>query len=216
MRRRTTVLGLLAVGGLLALVVSAQGWWQARADGTSVSFSGAEATGGLSQALAVVSLAGLLLTLTLRRRGRRVLAVLLGVTGLAMVLLGALRIQPSADAVRTRVRQVSLVDQFALTTTIWPWCYAGAGAVLAAGAALLWVAAPRWPQRADRFSRTTGAPAVPADLEADPTRAWQDLDAGRDPTVDPDPDVRICPPGVTMEDKQTSQTTGIRDDRSPT
>ena len=49
-------------------------------------------------------------------------------------LLGALRVRPSADAVRTQVREVSLADQFALTGTAWPWVYAAAGVLVLAGA----------------------------------------------------------------------------------
>ena len=40
-----------------------------------MTFSGSDATGGLCQALAAVTLAGVLLVLVLRRRGRRILAV---------------------------------------------------------------------------------------------------------------------------------------------
>jgi uncharacterized membrane protein (TIGR02234 family) len=214
--RRSGVFALLALGGLLALVGSAQPWWRAVAEGTSVSFSGTEASGGLSQALGVVALAGLLLALTLRAVGRRVLAVLLGLTGLGMALVGSLRLQPSPDAVRTRVRQVSLVDQFSLTTTVWPWLYVVAGVVVLAAALLLWVGAPRWPERPSRFARP-GTEAVPVaadataalDLEADPTRAWQALDRGLDPTAPADPDPAVRDPDVqnvarrdTMDAKQ--------------
>ena len=103
-----------------------------------MTFSGSDATGGLSQALAAVTLAGVLLVLVLRRRGRRVLAVALAATGLGMIATGALQTAPDAEAVRNRVRQVSLTDQFALTTSAWPWVYALAGLVVVVGALLLW------------------------------------------------------------------------------
>ncbi len=97
MTRRASVLALLLVAGLLALVASAQSWWRAVGDrgpaglrGT-VTFTGADATGGLSQALAIVVLVGVLLALVLAIRGRRVLAVLLALAGLGVAAVGALR-----------------------------------------------------------------------------------------------------------------------------
>ncbi len=52
----------------------------AESAGATVAFSGSDVTGGLSQALAVVVLAGVLLTLVLAATGRRVVAILLGLT----------------------------------------------------------------------------------------------------------------------------------------
>ena len=63
-----------------------------------MKFSGTQATGGLSQALAVVALAGTLLMLALRTRGRRV-------TGALLLLVGAfpaVGTSPARDAFRTR------------------------------------------------------------------------------------------------------------------
>ena len=118
---------VLLLGAGLGFVAAAQPWWQATGAGAAVTFSGSDATGGLCQALAAVTLAGVLLVLVLRRRGRRVLAVALAATGLGMIATGALQTAPDAEAVRNRVRQVSLTDQFALTTSAWPWVYALAG-----------------------------------------------------------------------------------------
>jgi uncharacterized membrane protein (TIGR02234 family) len=193
--RGPTSVGLL-LGAGLGFVAAAQPWWRAEGAGAAVSFSGSDATGGLSQALAAVTLAGVLLVLVLRRRGRRILAVGLAATGLGMIATGTLQSAPDADAVRNRVRQVSLTDQFALTTSAWPWLYALAGLLVVAGALLLWVGAGRWAERSDRFARTTERSTGPADLNEDPNRAWKDLDAGLDPTGDPD--VHDGPEGVTM------------------
>ena len=193
--RGPTLVGLL-LGAGLGFVAAAQPWWRADGAGAAVSFSGSDATGGLSQALAAVTLAGVLLVLVLRRRGRRILAVGLAATGLGMIATGALQSAPDADAVRNRVRQVSLTDQFALTTSVWPWLYALAGLLVLVGALLLWIGAGRWAERSDRFARTSERSAGPTDLNEDPNRAWKDLDAGRDPTGDPD--VRDGAEGVTM------------------
>lgn len=195
----------LLLGSGVGFVASAQSWWRASGDGVAVSFRGSDATGGLSQALATVTVVGVLLVLVLRVRGRRLLAVALGATGAGMVLVGALRTAPDADTVRARFRQVSLTDQFALETTGWPWVYAVAGLVVATGAVLLWLGAPRWTDQGSRFERSAiGAGSPAADLSEDPARAWQDLDAGVDPTDSPeqgpkDPDVRTGAEGATMD-----------------
>jgi len=194
---RGPTLVVLLLGAGVGFVAAAQPWWQASGAGAAVSFSGSDATGGLSQALAAVTLAGVLLVLVLRRRGRRILALALAATGLGMTATGALQTAPDAEAVRNRVRQVSLTDQFALTTTVWPWVYAVAGLVVVIGALLVWVGASRWAERADRFARSVTPKAALADLNEDPNRVWKDLDAGLDPTGDPD--VHDGAERVTME-----------------
>ncbi len=181
MRRRATALALLLAGGALGLVSSAQPWWRAVGPGIAVRFTGTEATGGLSQALGAVVLAGTLLILVLRVRGRRVLGSLLILAGGGMVLTGVARVRPSAEAVRTQVREVSLADQFALTGTSWPWGYAAAGLLALIGALLVIMNAPRWRASAARFERPVDAPVVDAD---DPAEVWRALDQGVDPTLD--------------------------------
>ena len=162
---RGPTLVVLLVGAGVGFVAAAQPWWRASGAGAAVTFSGSDATGGLSQALAAVTLAGVLLVLVLRRRGRRVLAVVLAATGLGMIATGALQTAPDAEAVRNRVRQVSLTDQFALTTSAWPWVYAFAGLLVVIGALLLWVGAARWAERSDRFARSVDADGRPGGPE---------------------------------------------------
>lgn len=207
---RGTTLAVLLLGAGLGFVASAQPWWRASGDGAAVSFNGSDVTGGLCQALAAVALAGVLLVLVLRVRGRRILGVALALTGIGMIVTGAWVSAPDADTVRSRVRQVSLTDQFALDATAWPWVYTVAGLLVLAGAVFLWLGAPGWSARVARFDRTTsGRPERPAptDLAEDPARAWKDLDAGRDPTTEAetslnDPDVRTGVEGDTMEPSQ--------------
>ncbi|HEY5786304.1 MAG TPA: Trp biosynthesis-associated membrane protein [Microlunatus sp.] len=194
---RGPTLAVLLLGAALGFVAAAQPWWRASGAGAAVTFSGSDATGGLCQALAAVTLAGVLLVLVLRRRGRRILAVGLAAAGLGMIATGALQTAPDADAVRNRVRQVSLTDQFALSTSAWPWVYALAGLVVVTGALLLWFGAARWAERSNRFSRSSTPTTPVVDLNEDPNRAWKDLDAGRDPTGDPD--VHDEAERVTME-----------------
>jgi uncharacterized membrane protein (TIGR02234 family) len=178
LRARALVPGLL--GGLLALVTGAQPWWRASAEGVAVAFSGTETTAGLAQALGVVALAGWLLVLVLRTRGRQVVATLLALAGAGIVLVGALRPQPSAAAVRSQVREVSLADQFALASTGWSYGYAATGLLVLAGGVLVLLTAGRWPQRADRFSRAAPVATTAAD---EPAEVWRAQDAGLDPTV---------------------------------
>lgn len=200
---RGSVLGLLLAAGVVGLLASAQSWFRAVGDpgagaADPVAFSGADATGGLSQALASVVLAGVLLTLVLAVRGRRVVAVLLALAGSGMVVLGVLRTPPSNAAVRTRLRQVSLAEVFSLDGTTWPWLYAGAGLLVVVGAVLLWLGAPHWLRRTRRYERVTPDATLEDSLDAadDPADVWRALDAGIDPTRDPD--VRSTPPTDTM------------------
>ena len=182
---RRSALGCCSVGGCSALVAGGPAVVAGRRRRACRSrFTGTEATGGLSQALASSPLAGMLLVLVLRgprppggRRaagaGRRP----------AWSLVGLLRLRPSADAVRTQVREVSLADQFALRPTGWPWVYAGAG-LLVARRAPCWCCSPRArlagagrPLRAD--GAAPGARRAPTPTTR-PT-SWQALDAGRGP-----------------------------------
>jgi uncharacterized membrane protein (TIGR02234 family) len=180
-RSRGIAFGAMLLGGLLGLIAGAQPWWRASGGGATVSFTGSQASGGLTWALAAVVLAGVLLALALRARGRRVVAVLIALAGIGMAVAGALRQRPTSDGVRSRLAQVSLVDTFALTVTAWPWAYALAGVLVTGGAIGMLVHAGRWPVRTARFDRA--AAGAGSDLADDPTGAWRALDAGEDPTV---------------------------------
>jgi uncharacterized membrane protein (TIGR02234 family) len=215
MRSRALAFGCLLLGGGLALVGSAQPWWRAVGEGVVVKFSGTQATGGLSQALALVALAGTLLMLALRTRGRRVIGALLMLVGAGIAVVGGLRLQPSADAVRSQVREVSLADAFHVTATVWPWVFALSGVLVAAGAILTMTTAGTWPSASDRFKPESSKALVSA--SDDPAELWKAMDAGVDPTADaratgnkntddhdtakvPDPHVHNHAAGDTMED----------------
>lgn len=182
-RARFVALAGVALAGLLALIVSGQPWWQARGSDAGVVFTGSDATAGLSQALGAVALAGFLLALTLRGRGRQVLAGLLGLVGIAIVVVGGFRFRPDTEAVKAKLQQVSLSQEFALTGTAWPIGYVLAGVLLLGAAALIMITAPSWPTRTDRFRRDRSG-AAPADAE--PIDLWKAMDAGKDPTRDED------------------------------
>lgn len=194
LRRRGPTLTLLLLGAGLGFVGSAQPWWRASGDAAAVTFSGADTTGGLSHALAAVVLAGVLLVLVLRVRGRQVLAVLLAATGAGMIVVGGWLTEPAASSVRDKVRLLSLTDQFALQVTAWPWIYCGAGVLVLFGAVLLWLGAPSWSAQSGRFNRAESLDAGGADADQG-LLDWRQQDAGVDPTDTPESD-----PGDTTGD----------------
>jgi uncharacterized membrane protein (TIGR02234 family) len=182
MRSRTLAFSCLLIGGALALIGSGQAWWRATGEGVVLPFSGTQATNGLSQALAIVALAGTFLMLALRARGRRVISVLLVPVGLGLALVGGFGLRPSADAMSNQVHEVSLADTLQLTATVWPWFFAVSGVLVAVGAVITMITAGNWPTRSDRFRPGSGRSEVPADQ--DPSELWKAMDAGFDPTTD--------------------------------
>jgi uncharacterized membrane protein (TIGR02234 family) len=192
MRSRALAFACLLLGGGLALVGSAQPWWRAVGEGVLVKFSGTQATGGLSQALAIVALVGTLLMLALRTRGRRVIGVLLLLVGAAIAVVGGLRLQPSAAAVRSQVREVSLADAFQLNATIWPWIFALSGVLVGVGAVLTMTTAGTWPSGSDRFQP---GPSKVFPASDDPAELWKAMDMGVDPTTDASVGNRAPPHG---------------------
>ena len=182
MRSRTLAFSCLLVGGALALIGSGQPWWRAIGEGVVLRFSGTQATGGLSQALAIVVLAGTFLMLALRSRGRRVIGALLVLVGVGLALVGGLGLRPRADAISSQVHQVSLTDTLQLTATVWPWVFAVSGVLVTVGAVLTMITAGSWPSRSDRFRPGSRRSEVPA--AQDPAELWKAMDAGVDPTTD--------------------------------
>jgi uncharacterized membrane protein (TIGR02234 family) len=181
MSRRVLAYGLLLAGGALALLAGTQPWWRVAGEGVVVKITGTEATGGLSQALVIVVLAGTLLFLALRGRGRRLVGALLLTVGLGMAVAGGLRRQPNPAVVRSQVPHAGLVDALDLSATVWPWVYAISGVLITAGAAVTMITAGNWPSRSDRFrSRSSQAES---DIPEDPAELWKAMDAGVDPTA---------------------------------
>jgi drug/metabolite transporter (DMT)-like permease len=169
MSRRSLALGSLLGGSLLALAVA----WTNIAVGQD-----------LTRALALVALAGTVLILVLRVRGRRLVGLLLGVLGLAMALAGATLAGPATPS---RVG------------------YSIGGALVGFGGLLTMITASRWPAPAGRFERD--ATSVSGGTE-DPAEMWQALDAGLDPTADPD--VRKADRGDTMRSADQSRQSSRR------
>jgi uncharacterized membrane protein (TIGR02234 family) len=210
MRSRGLAFGCLLAGGGLALVASAQPWWRGVGEGAALRFTGSQATGGLSQALAIVAVAGTLLMLPLRSRGRRVVSALLLLIGVGIVLVGAFWLQPSPDAVRGQFGHGGLFDNLGLTATAWPRTFALAGLLIAGGAALTMITASSWPSGSERFQPDLGKVQLVASEE--PAELWKAMDAGVDPTTNDhermpreDPEMRNRGPGDTMDGTEQAQ-----------
>ena len=208
MRSKGLAFGCLLAGAALALIASGQPWWRGLGDGTAVKVTGSQATGGLSQALAIVALAATLLMLALRSRGRRVVAALLLLFGVGTALTGGFWLQPRPDAVRGQLGRAGIFDDLGLTPTAWPWLYALAGLLIAAGAVLTMIFAASWPNGSDRFEKGPGK----VQASEDPAELWKAMDAGVDPTTDDrntltvaDPEMRNREPGDTMDGTEQAQ-----------
>ncbi|HET9779915.1 MAG TPA: Trp biosynthesis-associated membrane protein, partial [Propionibacteriaceae bacterium] len=206
MRRRALAFSCLFIGGALALIGSGQPWWRAAGEGVVLQFSGTQATRGLSQALAIVALAGTLLLLALRTRGRRIIGALLLLVGVGLAVVGVLGLRPSADAIGSQVTEVSMTDT--LSATVWPWIFVVSGVLVAIGAVLTMITAGAWPSRSERFRSGSRTSEVLA--SDDPAELWKAMDAGLDPTTDassdtakvPYPNVHNRDPGDTMDDTE--------------
>jgi uncharacterized membrane protein (TIGR02234 family) len=208
MKSKGLAFGCLLAGGALALIASAQPWWRALGDGAAMKVTGSQATGGLSQAIAIVALAATLLMLALQSRGRRVVAALLLLVGVGTALTGGFWLQPHPDAVRGQFGHGGIFDNLGLTATAWPWLYALAGLVIAAGAVLTMLFSASWPNGSDRFEKGPGK----VQASDDPAELWKAMDAGVDPTTDDhntltgaDPEVRNREPGDTMDGTEQAQ-----------
>jgi uncharacterized membrane protein (TIGR02234 family) len=183
---RAGAFGLLVVGATAMLITAGLPWYDA---GNGATFNGNDVSGGLAQALSVTVAAGALLMLTLRTTGRRIVAVLL-----ILIAGGALATtlgRPSAAEVLAELRKQTLTDAYTLDPTGGAIGYALSCLLVIAGAVLVLIRAPRWPQRASRFERTSDgaggakdrAAAEPKPVDPDdPNAIWKAIDAGEDPT----------------------------------
>jgi hypothetical protein len=118
--------------------------------------------------LTLVTLACWGAVLVLRRRGRRVVAVLGATAALAAVVVTLVRAADAGD----------------LDLTVWPWVVAVAAAVSALALAQAWVAAPGWPEMSSRYDRRAESQETGEERPSQsPGELWRALDEGRDPTA---------------------------------
>ena len=182
----TVVLGLAGAG--LATVSSAQVW--ARATATEPALRTVEARGGevspVALPLALVALASWGAVLVLRRRGRRVVAVLglLASLGVAAAVVPRAHEAPdvAADLLPTSVGDVTT------SATAWPWLAVVGAAVAALASVVALREAGRWPEMSSRYdapAAEAGTVDAAASSSEEPSSAdlWKAMDEGRDPTA---------------------------------
>ena len=182
---RTVLTGLAAAG--LAAVAATSVWavqdttGPARPVGAPLELAGSDLV-PLAVPLTLVALASWGAVLVLRRRGRRVVAVVGAVAALTAAVVTVRRVLGADD-----------VDP-----TAWPWVTAAAATVTGLTLVRAWVAAPGWPEMSSRYDRQgAGAAAGPAPQQSEQAQQaqhagppgaadlWRALDEGRDPTADP-------------------------------
>jgi hypothetical protein len=181
-------LGLAAASGLL-WGASALVWYRVTPAGRApVAFEGVQVSPSLT-GYALLALAGVAALVATGGVVRRVLAVLLGIAGVVVAVTAttALLGSPFAtDAPAATLPQppagtsVDVLRFQPTAITPAPLLAVAGGLVLLAVAVLVVLREPRLTRLGARFAAPGKRP-----VEIDPDRAaWQDLDAGRDPTVD--------------------------------
>jgi uncharacterized membrane protein (TIGR02234 family) len=185
-------LGLVGAAGLL-WGASTLSWYTVSPAGRApLVFSGAQVSPSLT-GFAWVALAGVAGLVATGGVARRVMAGLLCVAGLAVAVIGLVgwtRTEYAADSAGPAPPGATLPPP-PLTITPAPLLAVAGGLLLLAVGVFVLVREPRLARLGARYAAPGARP-----VEVDPDRAaWQDLDAGRDPTADPardegdDPDV---------------------------
>jgi Tryptophan-associated transmembrane protein (Trp_oprn_chp) len=163
----TAVLGAIAVGALVSLVVAAQ-------PRVSTAMAGGQVTGAdtpVAGALSLVALAGVAAVLLVRNRARRAVGTLLVVVAVGIV---AAYLAP-ADALTYAVFAAGDAPDVGIGRSVWAWLGVAGGVVAALGSLAVTARAGRWPEPRRRFE----APAPARQGSEDP---WEALDRGEDPT----------------------------------
>ncbi|HEY6278653.1 MAG TPA: Trp biosynthesis-associated membrane protein [Streptosporangiaceae bacterium] len=209
-REYALVLGLAAAGTALAFGSLRQAWAHVRTTAPAPLPSGSLPVTGqalvpVAAALAVVALAGLVAVIATRGLARRLVGLVLAVSGAVTAVLASLPVSTAsvlAAAQAAAASQagsvtagggagpgapagpaaVAVAHQIVLAGFPWRWlAVAGALAVLAAGLAVAWRGA-RWPVMSSRYDQP-GAARPPA--VADTATLWESLSKGVDPTEQP-------------------------------
>jgi uncharacterized membrane protein (TIGR02234 family) len=171
-----TVLTGLA-GAAVATAAATRVWAEATTRETglrTVAAEGADVAPAVLP-LALVALAVWGTVLVLRRRGRRVVAVL-GVLAAGAAGVTALLAAPtSADVARELLGDAG---QVSTTTTAWPYLAVAGCLVSALASVVTFLQAPRWPEMSSRYDAPGDGP--PGTTTTD---MWKALDAGQDPTA---------------------------------
>jgi uncharacterized membrane protein (TIGR02234 family) len=182
-RKYALALGLIVLGAVLVLVSSGRTWATGQvttAGGSTASatlrVTGSDAAGGLV-GLALLAAAGIAALVATRGRLRRIVAVVIILTGVSVVLnavfSGLTRV---LDEAARKSAGVTSAHATAVQTTIAPWVCVLGGLLIVAGGVLALRHGGEWPSMGARYER---APST-----MDP---WAALDQGLDPTLDREP-----------------------------
>ncbi len=179
-------LGLAGAAGLVG-GASALTWYTVTPAGRApVAFSGAQASPSLT-GFALVALAGVAALVATGGVVRRVLAGLLALAGAAVAWTAAVALTRTAATVTgapASLPRPATSPPPTLDVTPAPALAVAGGLLLLGVGVLVLLREPRLSRLGARYAAPGARP-----VEVDPDRAaWQDLDAGRDPTVDPAPD----------------------------
>jgi uncharacterized membrane protein (TIGR02234 family) len=199
--RQLAALAILALAGAgLAAVAAALTWWSADyidplTGPLTVTATGSGCVPELVP-LALVGLAGFGAALATRGFARRIVGVVIGLCGAAVVVLSALQFgAPPSSLVTDLTRPADPVGPAQLHP-IGPSLAVLAGLLLTAAGVLVALglgARRRLGSRYDAPTRAPGQvpaaaadPATPEQADADPADWWKALDAGADPTAAPE------------------------------
>lgn len=208
-RSYSVALGSLALGAALLFLASGRTWATlVVADpglpSLSITITGSELTYGAP--LALLALAGIAGLVALRRAGRVVAGVVLVLcavpAGVSTLVFGLTHTSSTGAgdwiAAIAGEKAGVAVDGSSAAVSGW-WLVELAGVLLVALAGVLALASSRgWPALGRRYERQGGTGRGPRPVAAGPaatspaagTSAWDQLDAGLDPTLDADPDAR--------------------------
>lgn len=191
-------LGLAAAAGLVG-GASALTWYTVTPAGRApVGFTGAQVSPSLA-GFALVALAGVAALVATGGIVRRIVAGLLAVAGAVVAWTGVVALTRTAytlGGLPADLPPAATSSPPALDITAAPWLAVAGGIVLVAVGTVVALREPRLSRLGSRYA----APAARR-VEVDPDRAaWQDLDAGRDPTADLDHDPDRDPARDTGDD----------------
>lgn len=187
----TVVVGLAGAG--LAAVSSAQVWGRGEVALPAARMVEARGTdvAPIALPLALVALAAWGAVLVLRRRGRRVVAVIGAAAGAGVVAAVLARAGDVSEALRDLAGGGA--GGLSTDTTAWPWTAVVGGVVTALSFLVACLAAAHWPEMSARYDAPSGppassegrseAPSQPPAEEVGSGDLWRALDEGRDPTA---------------------------------
>lgn len=192
---KAVAIGLVVVGGGLALIASVQEWLRVDflpgvATAETLSITGQK----LNPALTLIALAGLAsaLVLTIAGRGfRRVIGVLVLLLGIGLAVLGAMTGANPVAGARKQIEEVSGIAGEAqealldgVTVSAWPGVTIAVGALLALGGVLILVFGGRWKTGGRKYESGDASPKSRGRVRApgDRISEWDALSDGDDPT----------------------------------